>query len=135
MKRLINILISLLLLFSFVANAEHQGVKPQSQGDVTFVSGGVGSDEKDAMEAVRTEYNLHLLFAEGRGEYLSGVNVAIADSSNHIILETLSDGPMFFANLKPGRYTVSAEVNGRDFHKKINVGGKKATNLTFLWPN
>lgn len=134
MKRLTKFFLAVLLSVSLPAWAEQSVIQPQTQGDVTYVSGGVGADEKDAMEMMRRDYNLHLLFVQGRGEYLSGVKVQIVDAGGHILLDVLSDGPMVFVNLKPGRYTVSAEVDGRVFDKKVNVGGKKLGDVTFLWP-
>ncbi|MEQ1485672.1 carboxypeptidase regulatory-like domain-containing protein [Methyloglobulus sp.] len=103
MKRLQLTLILSCILFSFQAIAESL-VKPQTQGDVTFVSGGVGGDERSAMQAIRTDYNLSLLFSvQGSGEYLSDVKVSITDSKGNTFLETVADGPMLLASLKPGR--------------------------------
>lgn len=133
MKRLAKPLIGLLLLSSLVAIADQLVIKPQNQGDVIYVSGGVGSDEKEAMDAARPEYNVHLLFAQGRGEYLSNVKVSISDANNHAILDTIADGPMLFVNLTPGSYSVRADLDGRVLQKKLNVTGKKSADITFLW--
>ena len=37
---------------------------PQTQGDVTYISGGVGDEWQQSMDEKRAEYNLHLLFAQ-----------------------------------------------------------------------
>jgi hypothetical protein len=100
---------------------------------VTYVSGGVGSDEKEAMDAARPEYNVHLLFAQGRGEYLSNVKVSVSDANNHAILDTIADGPMLFVNLRPGSYIIRADLDGRVLQKKLNVTSKKSAAVTFLW--
>lgn len=134
MKRLHLTLILPCILFSFQSVAESI-IKPQTQGEVTFVSGGVGSDEREAMQAVRNEYNLSLLFSlQGTGEYLSEVQVNITDSKGNTTLETVSDGPMLLANLKPGRYTVTVELNGQVAHKKATIVRNKRTSLSFIWP-
>jgi hypothetical protein len=123
------------LLLSFAALAEPPALKPQTQGEVTFVSGGVGSDEQNAMQAVRADYNLGLLFSvQGTGEYLSDVKVHITDSSGNTFLETVSDGPKLFAKLKPGRYTIAADRDGQAIHKAVTVGGKQMTSLSLTWP-
>lgn len=135
MKRLILALISLCMLFGLSAMAEDALIKPQSQGGVAFVSGGVGSDEWEAMQAARADYNLSLLFAvQGTGEYLSNVKVSIADSKGNIFLETVAEGPLFFARLNPGRYMVSADVDGHVSKKKVTIAGKKPVSLSFVWP-
>jgi len=99
-------------MLSFLVFAEDPLIKLQNQGEISFVSGGVGGDEWDEMYAIRSDYNLTLLFSEaGSGKYLSNVKVSIKDASNINLLETVADGPMFYAKLKPGRYTtLSASV-------------------------
>lgn len=124
------------ILFSCPALAEQDLIKPQTQGEITFVSGGVGGDEQNAMQAVQADYNLHLLFSiQGTGEYASDVKVRIADSSGNTLLETVSDGPMLFAKLKPGLYTVSVELDGQVVKKKVTVvNTTKRSSLSFTWP-
>jgi hypothetical protein len=123
------------VLFSFAAVAEQSLIKQQTQGEVTFVSGGVGGDERDALQAMRADYNLSLLFSvKGTGEYVSDVTVRITDSSNHPVLETLSDGPMLFVRVKPGRYNIAVDRDGQIIHKAVTVRGQKRTSLSFTWP-
>ncbi|MDO9048133.1 MAG: carboxypeptidase regulatory-like domain-containing protein [Methylobacter sp.] len=133
MKRLYLALIFLCMLISFSVGAEEFIIKPQTQGEVMFVTGGVGENERNAMQAMRAEYNLSLLFSvKDTGEYLSDVKVRIADSRGNTLMESVSDGPMLFAKLKPGRYIVSADRDGQVIHKKIMV--KQQTALSFTWP-
>lgn len=134
MKRLQLSLVLSCILFSFQVAADSV-LKPQTQGEVTFVSGGVGGDERNAMQALRADYNLSLLFSvQGSGEYLSEVKVSITDKNGNTFLDTVSDGPMLLASLKPGHYTVTAEVDGQVAHKKATVVGNKRTSLSFIWP-
>ncbi|MGZ8159675.1 MAG: carboxypeptidase-like regulatory domain-containing protein [Methylobacter sp.] len=136
MKQLHLAFILLCILFSFSAVAEPPLIKQQTQGEVPFVSGGVGGDEQNAMQAMRTDYNLHLLFStQGTGEYVSDVKVSIADSSGNILVEAVSDGPMFFAKLKPGRYTVAIDRDGQVSRKTANIKGTQRTSLSFTWPH
>ncbi|MDO9271001.1 MAG: carboxypeptidase regulatory-like domain-containing protein [Methylobacter sp.] len=133
MKRLYLALIFLCILSSFSVGAEEFIIKPQTQGEVTFVTGGVGENERNAMQAMRAEYNLNLLFSvRDTGEYLSDVTVRITDSRGNTLMESVSDGPMLFAKLKPGRYIISADRDGQVIHKKVMV--KQQTALSFTWP-
>ncbi len=135
MKPLHLALILPCLLFSVPALAEQAVIEPQTQGEVTFVSGGVGGDEQNAMQAMRADYNLNLLFSvQGTGEYVSDVKVSITDSGGNTLLESVSDGPMLFARLKPGRYRISVDRDGQVLHKSATVGSKKRTSLSFTWP-
>lgn len=133
MKKSSLVLILSCVLFSFPALAEQSGIQPQTQGEVTFVSGGVGGEEQNAMRAIQSNYNLNLLFSvQGTGEYLSDVKVTITDTRGNVFLETVAEGPKLFANLKAGRYIVTAEQNGRVQHKTATVSNRR-TSLSFTW--
>lgn len=135
MKRLHLALIFPCILLSLTAVAEQPLIKQQTQGEVTFVSGGVGGDEQNAMQALRADYNLHLLFSvAGTGEYVSDVKVSITDSGGNTLMESVSDGPMLFAKLKPGRYTVAVDRDGQVVHKTVKIVGTKRASLSFTWP-
>ncbi len=135
MKQLYRVLILSCNLFGLPALAEQSSIKPQSQGEVTFVSGGIGEDEQHAMQAMRGDYNLNLLFSiQGSGEYLSDVKVQVADSTGNTVLESVSDGPMLFAKLKPGRYAIAVDREGQVVRKKATISGTKRTSLIFTWP-
>ena len=122
------------ILYSFSAIADSSMIKQQSQGDVTFISGGIGGEERDVLQAVRADYNLALLFSmQGTGEYFSDVTVSISDAKHQTVLDTVSDGPMLFAKLKPGRYRVSADHEGQVINKNVTVDGKHRSALSFTW--
>lgn len=134
MKWLYIALVFSCTLSSFPAIGELSVIKPQTQGGVTFVSGGVGDDEQKALQAIRADYNVSLLFSvKGTGEYLSDVKVIITDASGHTVLETVSDGPMLFAKLKPGRYTVTVGWGDQVIRKAAIVAGGQNTSLRFAW--
>lgn len=118
------------LLLSLPVRAD---IQPQTQGDVSFVSGGVGSVELSSLQAMKSNYNLHLLFALNTGEYTSDVKVNISDSKGNVVLDTTSTGPMLYANLKPGRYTVMAELAGETIKRTAKISTNKAASLTFTW--
>lgn len=135
MKRLHLALIFPAILVCYPTFAEHTSITPQTLGDVTFVSGGVGIDEISQMRALQSDYNLSLLFSvSGTGEYLSDVNVVIKDSKNTICLETVAQGPMLFARLKPGRYSIQVDNGGSTRTRKVAVAGNKLSKLSFSLP-
>jgi hypothetical protein len=135
MKRLQLALICSCVLFGFSALAEEPLIRPQTQGEATFVNGVVGGDEQKAIQAMRAYYNLHLLFSiKGTGEYVSGVKVRITNSNGNTIMESLSDAPMLFAKLKPGLYTVAVDRDGQVIRKTAMVTGNHKVSLSFTWP-
>ena len=134
MKRIYLTLVFICCLFNNPAVAEESGLKAQTQGEVAYVSGGIGSDEQNALQTVRAEYNLSLLFSvRGTGEYLSDIKVSITDSRGNTVLDTLSEGPMLLAKLKPGRYTVIADLEGQTAKRTAVVGNKRRTSISFIW--
>jgi len=134
MKPLYLALILPCLLLSLPSLAEESAIQPQTQGDVTFVTGGVGIDERNELDATRANYNLSLLFSvQGSGNYLSDVNIRITDLKGNVFLETVSNGPKLFAKLPSGRYIVTVDLNGETYHKTVSVRGKQNTSLSFTW--
>ncbi len=108
--------------------------EPGRQGDIAYTSGGVGDEGLAHMRAIESGYNLRLLFAvKGSGEYLANVHVRLVDKSGNTVLDTVSQGPYFFANVRPGRYRVVAESEGRPIRRTVDVGGTGAVSRALYW--
>ncbi|WP_446811349.1 carboxypeptidase regulatory-like domain-containing protein [Methylomonas sp. 2BW1-5-20] len=134
MKRIQLMHFSLWILYSCSALADSSMLEERSQGDVNFISGGVGGEERAALKTVRTDYNLGLLFSmQGTGEYVSDVIVGVSNAKGETVLDTVSEGPILFAKLKPGRYRVSADHNGQVLRKAVKVDSKHRASLAFTW--
>jgi hypothetical protein len=110
-------------------------LQPKTENNISYVSGGVGKDEQELANAIsRFGYNVQLVFAEQQtGAYLADVRVRIADPRGGVILDTVSDGPLFLAKLPPGRYQVVAEANGLARTASI-AAASGAKRVTLLWP-
>src|SRR3989442_14730251 len=83
----------------------------QTQGAVTYVSGGIGQQEAQAFEAAAAQYPLALEFAlkhAPRAEFTASVHVIVTDVKGQHVLDTRSDGPFLLAKLPAGRYTGNA---------------------------
>lgn len=105
----------------------------QHQGDIEFVSGGVGTDESHALERTRSQWPLGLNFTGSGSDYLADVQVRIVDSHNADVLNTTSQGPYMLVRLKPGPYTVHASYKGNEQSKAVTVAAKSNTTTTFDW--
>lgn len=101
-------------------------------GEYPVLSGGIGLDERQSMEAAARDYNLKLAFAAPNGEYFTNVQVAIASSGGKKVYEGTSDGPWFFIKLPPGRYTVAATMNGKTVHRNVRV--PNSSKIHFYFP-
>lgn len=105
----------------------------QRQGDVSYVSGGVGQDESKALEHVRSHWPLSLQFTGPSSDFLADVNVRIVDGHDKEVLRADSQGPFMLVKLSPGRYTVHATYKNRDQTKTVNVASKGSTQAAFYW--
>ena len=130
----------LVVLSAFAASAlADEGTLPpeRSQGSVTYVSGGIGKDESDAMKQAASRYSLSIEMsspAGPRAEYVADVKIDIRDQRGATVLSTTSDGPFLLANLPPGRYTVSAARNGKSQQRDIVVGSGARPSVKFSFP-
>jgi hypothetical protein len=98
--------------------------QPQQQNGVSYISGGVGQDEQNAMRALRSDYNLRLTFATKQtGAYRSDVQLDIVDAKGNSVLSVTNTGPMVFAKLPPGTYRISASAEGKTFKRSLRIGG------------
>lgn len=82
-------------------------------GTPTVVCGGVGSDERHAMEAQATDANVSLEFFVGkRGAYVADVELTFTPVKGPPSFSTHADGPLCYARLDPGTYRVEATYRG-----------------------
>ncbi len=106
------------------------------QGDVTYITGGVGQTEADAIKHVAKYYPLELEFllkAKPKDEYLSDVRVRIKDVHDKMVLNVTADGPFLLAKMPAGKYTVSAERNGQVERRQIEIAAKEHRRVVFEW--
>jgi hypothetical protein len=104
-----------------------------SQG-YPFLSGGVGSDERIAMEARGKAFNVKFVFAESSGPFLAAVNFEIASAKNEPIVSLTTTGPWFYIQLPPGIYNVKATFGGKSKEAKaLRVGADKRVQRVFVW--
>ena len=105
----------------------------QRQGDIEFVSGGVGADESHALESARSQWPLGLNFTGSGSDYLAEVQVRIVDSHGADVLNATSQGPYMLVRLRPGQYTVHASYKGNEQSKSVTVPAKGSARSTFHW--
>ena len=119
------------------AEAEDYLPQEQHEGDVTWISGGIGKEEADAMRGVASQYNLRLTLVEtqnGHSAFLSGAAVKISDAKGNVVLAVTDVGPFVFLKLAPGGYNVSADTAGRRLAKAVRVENKAAKEIMLVWP-
>jgi hypothetical protein len=100
---------------------------------IPYVSGGFGIEERENLRTLGKNDNLELSFALQNRHYLDGARVLIKDSNGKDILEAVSDGPLFFAELPKGIYTVEATAMGHTEEQIAHVPSKGQAQLYFAW--
>jgi len=120
------------LALSSVARADDDAVVQQS-GNVSYVSGGIGSESVDRLNSLVSDFNLKLVFALNNGEYVSGVRVVIADMKGKTVLDTTSAAPLFLARLPMGSYQIMATLADHTVKRQATVGSSKIRTVDFRW--
>ena len=102
---------------------------------ITWISGGIGKAQADAMRQHASGYALRLVMVE-EGEprlaFLGEVSVKITDTKGKAI--HIQSGPLLFLKLPPGRYTVQAEVAGYRLTRSVTVKPKVSREVILIWP-
>ncbi|HEX3971632.1 MAG TPA: hypothetical protein VHX19_09915, partial [Stellaceae bacterium] len=97
-------------------------LQAQQQGNITFVSGGAGDEDRDALHQVENQYNLRLMFAARNGDFLANIGVTLSDARGKAVLDTVAEGPIFYAHVPPGRYRVTVSNQGHAQSRDITIG-------------
>jgi hypothetical protein len=84
----------------------------QTESGIDYVAGGIGKEQSEAMKVAGQDYDLMLIFATDGGKYLADIDLEIEDMNGNILLNTVSEGPLFLANLPVGRYKITASAQG-----------------------
>ncbi len=118
-----------LILSSTAAMAQ---AVPTQSGDITYVTGGIGRDETAALKSMQGSYNLHVMSSSTSGHFVGDTPITITNSKGETVLTTTA-GPIFYAKLPAGTYTVEANRNGDVKKQRVTVGAKFAR-INFAWP-
>lgn len=133
MKTIVFLVLFALCLAAATSSAQEPLLQQRTEGGITFISGGVGADEREALKKVEGDYNLRLLFAARGGEFVADVKVTIQDAKGKTVLEAVSGGPRFFAKLAPGAYRITAVNNGTPMTRTVTISSKRPVSQAFYW--
>ncbi|CAB3798562.1 hypothetical protein LMG28688_04749 [Paraburkholderia caffeinitolerans] len=106
-------------------------------GNVSYLSGGIGSDQSAAFKAAMSRYPLSLEFARqsaNGNEYLANVPVKIADAHGQPLVSTRTDGPFMLVTLPNGHYVITASHDGKTVQRPVDIGKTSHAHEAFVWP-
>jgi hypothetical protein len=131
-----SIVSGLLCIHPPVTDAQYPGLLKEktNENGISYISGGIGSEEREELKRVTKDYSLKLMLSEAGGAYLGAVEVTILNSEGRVILKDDSSGPWFLVKLQNGRYRVRALARNMEKTKDITISGGKLRVIHFQWP-
>jgi hypothetical protein len=93
----------------------------QRAGDVEYLNGGAGEEERAAMNAQRAAFPLRIVFSEPGGAYVVADHVDIS-RGNARLLGIDKAGPLLMLRLAPGDYAIDTSYLGRTARRQVRVG-------------
>jgi len=99
-----------------------------------YLTGGVGTDERIALEERAKGFNVKLVFAESAGSFISAVKLEIVGAKNKPIVSLSTTGPWFYIQLPSGIYNVKATFAGQTKEANgLRVDHDKRVQRVFVW--
>ena len=109
-------------------------VTPIDNGQVQYISGGVGDADMMAMETEAHAYNLKILFS-AEGKYIANVGVNIVDGKGNSLLDIVAEGPLLLVKLPPGRYMVNTTgANGSMLSQRVQISRDHLSSYVLRYP-
>jgi hypothetical protein len=105
----------------------------QAYNGLIYVTGGVGEDELEEINAARSGFNVRVLLTEKSGAYVTGVRVVVSEASGTKVLEVESAGPYLLAKLPEGNYRISVIYDGQAQQQDFVAQAGRAQEFVFRW--
>jgi hypothetical protein len=114
--------------------AAGDGLEVKSYNGTTYVSGGAGEDERQALQSVAGGYPLKIVGALSTGDYVADARIVIRNARGEKVLDARTDGPWLFARLAPGVYQVESVYGGEMRRQTVRIGNTGQTVVMMRWP-
>ncbi len=108
-------------------------VEESSKSGIDFISGGVGVEQRDTINAVEEEYSLKTVFADQTGRYVADIDLDITDSNGQQVFSLNSAGPWVLTALPSGQYRVTATYEGQTKTRTIRINENSLRTVMFNW--
>ena len=116
--------------------------RPIVDGDISYLTGGIGDAEAESMRFMAKEYPLEIVLIQkfqDREEFLASVNVKIEDHHHKLLLDIATEGPYLLARLPKGHYQIIAEHDSVIKQQWVTIedapnAKSKHQKIVFWWP-
>ena len=91
-------------------------------GSASYISGGIGQDEADAMREARSQFPLTLMMSQSSGgNFVTGVDLRIVSASGQAVIHAASAGPIVLVHVPDGHYQIAARYDGKTLTRDVDV--------------
>lgn len=135
LKQPLQGMLLLTLCLTFPVWADGLAIQEDPHG-IAYVTGGIGAEEVEDITALKPQFNLYLLFSEGKvGRVIDDVAVRILDATQRTVFSLDHAAPRLLLNLPAGRYQVVASYQGAVQRAYISHDGKRHQRVILNWRN
>lgn len=124
---------SCLMANQLMAQDMPSSLEKKNYGNIVYMTGGIGDEERDEIRSRERDFNLKLLFAERDGSYLGDVDVVVLTPKGESIFDVNSVGPFLLMQLPAGSYVIKTSMNGQTQQKRLAVSAKGRRDAIFRW--
>jgi hypothetical protein len=126
-----------LVLFSSLSMAQVEIPEAKVAQGIEYISGGIGSEESDALLSLGKKWPLVLEFSQDHPQrplWVADVTVKILDQKKKVVFEALSDGPIMLLKMTAGKYDAEYSFEGKVLKRTLVVEEGKFQKQSVVWP-
>ncbi len=131
------LLIACLVFFSSLSLAQVEIPDAKVSQGIEYISGGIGSEESDALLALGKKWPLVLEFSQDHPQrplWVADVTVKIMDQKKKVKFEALSEGPIMLLKINPGKYDAEYSFEGKVLKRSLLIEDAKFQKQSVVWP-
>ncbi len=124
----------MLALFALCVAIAQAQVEIRERDGVSYLAGGVGVEEREAVRKLEHFFNLKLMFAQRDGHFIGDVKVTITTSQGERVTEIDANGPLLYVLLPVGSFRLEASFQGQPQQREVTLKAAPAkTDANFFW--
>ena len=95
-------------------------------------SGGVGDEERSAMESQAGRYSMRMVFSESNGQYIVADHVSLRKKGTEV-MSMDNAGPLLYAQIPPGQYALAVSYHDVTQTRSVTIGSRNG-DIHMTWP-
>lgn len=128
-------MLSACLSVQSLAYAESLAVHTDPHG-LSYVTGGIGAEEVEALQAYKKQFNIYVVFSEGKsGRVIDDVDLTILNASKQVVFSLKHAEPRVLLSLPSGAYLAIARYQGSKQRVQFQHDGSKHQRIIINWKN